>query len=284
MRCGLLRFGSTVLAHLSGTITRMGSSRNILSVVGSDNFCLNMNVGRTAMGLSQPGRHVVLERKTATLLHLSGRAELQAGRDGELNYATLILPRLSLRELSVNAEDLLATALDPRLPALRHLRRYLDIVSEPDGLGSDPALIEHVDTTILDLVALTLGAGRDAREIARARGLRAARVQEILAEIRAGFADPEFVPATVATRLGLSSRYVQELLQESGTTFTERVLELRLQKARAALAKSRFDRLKVSDIAFACGFNEVSYFNRCFRRRFGASPTECRGGVHGTDG
>jgi AraC-like DNA-binding protein len=35
--------------------------------------------------------------------------------------------------------------------------------------------------------------------------------------------------------------------------------------------------MRVSDIAYACGFNEVSYFNRCFRRRFGASPTQMRG-------
>jgi transcriptional regulator GlxA family with amidase domain len=54
------------------------------------------------------------------------------------------------------------------------------------------------------------------------------------------------------------------------------VLELRLQKARVMLGDPRRARLKISDIAFACGFNEVSYFNRCFRRRFGASPTQYR--------
>ena len=42
------------------------------------------------------------------------------------------------------------------------------------------------------------------------------------------------------------------------------------------LADRRNDRLKVSEIALACGFNEVSYFNRCFRRRFGATPSEFR--------
>jgi AraC-like DNA-binding protein len=35
-------------------------------------------------------------------------------------------------------------------------------------------------------------------------------------------------------------------------------------------------RLKVSEIAYACGFNEISYFNQTFRRRFGASPTQFR--------
>jgi AraC-like DNA-binding protein len=36
--------------------------------------------------------------------------------------------------------------------------------------------------------------------------------------------------------------------------------------------------LRVSDVAYACGFNEISYFNRCFRRRFGASPSQYRNG------
>jgi AraC-like DNA-binding protein len=43
------------------------------------------------------------------------------------------------------------------------------------------------------------------------------------------------------------------------------------------LGDARHDALKVSDIALACGFNEISYFNRCFRRRFGAAPTQFRG-------
>jgi AraC-like DNA-binding protein len=57
------------------------------------------------------------------------------------------------------------------------------------------------------------------------------------------------------------------------------VLELRLQKARAMLMARQHDRLKVSEIAYRCGFNEISYFNQAFRRRFGASPTQFRGGA-----
>jgi transcriptional regulator GlxA family with amidase domain len=109
------------------------------------------------------------------------------------------------------------------------------------------------------------------------RGLRAARLQEIIAELRGRFADPAFSPGQVARKLGLSVRYIQNLIQQSGTSFTEHVLELRLQKARAMLMDRGHDHLKVSDIAAACGFNEVSHFNRCFRRRFGASPTSFRG-------
>jgi AraC-like DNA-binding protein len=103
---------------------------------------------------------------------------------------------------------------------------------------------------------------------------------EILSSIKSGHADPAFSLHRVSAKLGLSPRYTQDLLCETGTSFTERVLEMRLQTAREMLSNPRHDRLKVSEIAYACGFNEVSYFNRCFRRRFGATPTQYRGGRH----
>jgi AraC-like DNA-binding protein len=74
----------------------------------------------------------------------------------------------------------------------------------------------------------------------------------------------------------VSARYIQDLLQDTGSSFTERVTELRLQKARAMLLGDRYATLKVSDLALSCGFNEVSYFHRCFRRRFGISPAQFR--------
>jgi transcriptional regulator GlxA family with amidase domain len=161
--------------------------------------------------------------------------------------------------------------------ALRHLRRYLELVHAPDDVKADLAITGHVARTVTDLVVLALGASGDAAELARFRGLRAARLQQLIAEIRANFTDPAFSTDAIAGKLRVTARYVQHVLHETGTTFHERVLELRLQRARAMLTDPRYDRLKVVDIAEACGFNEVSYFNRCFRRRFGDTPTQYRG-------
>jgi AraC-like DNA-binding protein len=97
-----------------------------------------------------------------------------------------------------------------------------------------------------------------------------------IAEIREGFADPAFSVRSLAAKLGMTARYIQDLLQETGLSFTERVLELRLQRARAMLADPRSDHLKASEIAAASGFNEIPYFNRCCRRRFGGTPTRFR--------
>jgi AraC-like DNA-binding protein len=129
-----------------------------------------------------------------------------------------------------------------------------------------------------DLIALALGARGEAAEIAATRGLRAARRRELIAIIERRFAEPSLSIGTLADHLGLSSRYVSSLFLETGTTFSERILELRLQKARAMLSDVRYDLTKVNDIAFACGFSSVSYFNRRFRARFGCPPTQYRSG------
>ena len=65
------------------------------------------------------------------------------------------------------------------------------------------------------------------------------------------------------------------MLYEAGASFTVRLTEWRLRKAADMLAHTG-DR-RISDIAFDCGFNDLSYFNRCFRRRFGLTPSAARG-------
>jgi AraC-like DNA-binding protein len=231
--------------------------------------------------LSQRGRELVLNPGQLALYINTEPLDARARTD--ICVVGVSLPRRQLVERVAQADNLALSPLDASSPAVWHLRRYLDFLLDPDGFGGDPSLIAHVEGTLIDLAALALGATGEAAEIARLRGLKAARLREIVAEIKAGFAAPDFSADAVGAKLGLAGRYVQNLLSETGVSFTERVLELRLQKARAMLADPRHDRLKVSEIAYASGFNEVSYFNRCFRRRFGTSPTQYRGGNDRTE-
>ena len=194
-----------------------------------------------------------------------------------LSIAGISLPREQLRELVPSLGEMIGTKLDASNPATRHLGRYIGFLLESDEPVQEPALTPRIETTLADLLALTLGATRDAAHVAQRRGLRAARLQQVLQTIAADYAKPAFSPDTLARKLGLSPRYIQDLLQETGATFSERVLELRLQKVRAMLLDGRNNRLKISDVALACGFGDVSYFNQAFRRRFGCSPTQYRG-------
>lgn len=82
--------------------------------------------------------------------------------------------------------------------------------------------------------------------------------------------------AEVALRQRVTPRYVRMLLEAEGTSFSAFVLEQRLARAHRMLTDPRLAELKISTIAFAIGFGDLSYFNHTFRRRFGASPSDIR--------
>jgi AraC-like DNA-binding protein len=267
--------GSTRFAQFSGTVDHMERTRSIVASEQMEEFVFGMNRSDTRISVIQSGREIALDSGEAVLMD-SGQAGAVRSLGGA-KWFMIGIPHAELGELVANIHDVAVQPIDQNSPAMRHLRRYLAFLVDADEAEADPPVDAIVRTTLKDLVALSLGARRDAAHFAQMRGLRAARLAEILVALRASFADPACSPASIAARVQLSPAYVQKLLYETGTSLTERVLEMRLQKARAMLAGPAGERTRVTDIAFACGFGDVSYFNRCFRRRFGASPTQFRG-------
>jgi AraC-like DNA-binding protein len=69
------------------------------------------------------------------------------------------------------------------------------------------------------------------------------------------------------------STFSRQFQRHSGKTFQEFVLSLRMQAACRELEQTG---ASVLEIAHGCGFSEVSFFNRVFRRMQGCTPTEYR--------
>lgn len=83
-------------------------------------------------------------------------------------------------------------------------------------------------------------------------------MQTIQAQIRNGFSQPELSVKLIAAKLGVSPRYVRELLHKAGTTFTDRVKDLRLQKAHAMLTDRNCDHLMTSPMPAASARSRTS--------------------------
>jgi AraC-like DNA-binding protein len=274
VRFTLAQYGFLGVGQFSGTVTDVARTPHHVMTKPSDTFCLVLNRARTLFACSHRGRECDLVAGGVTLFHDTAPSKGRGAPENSLLFVQI--PRPSLVQLVDNPEDLTGSLFDPSNPVTRHLKQYLALVSHLDETDEDGRLGGFVERTLLELVALSLGATKDTEQLTPRRGLRSARVQLVLARMAAGFFDPGFSLRVVANELGLSERYIQDLLQETGTPFTARLLELRLQHARKMLSDARHDLLKISEIATACGFNEVPYFNRCFRRRFGMSPSDYR--------
>jgi len=263
IRADLARFQEIGALRFEGTVDRFERPSHYAAIDGSDDLILCLNQGRSVTSFTQSGRDAPLQSGGVLLATNTMGGRMRSQSDNP--WSSLFIPRQRIGALVANVDNLLMKPLDAGVAPVRFLGRYLDLLFAPDDFQDEPALLAHIGTTITDLIALAFGAGREASAL------------EIVRRIGTGFTRPSFGPAEVARAMGLSSRYVNELMQETGVSFAERVMELRLQKARGLLAAPPRTAMRVSDIAYACGFNEVSYFNRCFRRRFGASPTQMRG-------
>ena len=271
----LIDAGPLLAARFRATLVRVTRTARQVVADGNDNFFLCVNCGRSSILRRQLGREAESPPQSLQLLSLGEPAETVSAAG--VRWLSVHVPRQMLLDRMRRAEDLIARQIEADSMIVHYLGRYLKhLLAAGDAIGHQP-ISDHVSATLLDLVVTALESGRDGAML-HSRGVRGAHLQEILASIKSSFDNAAFSPQQLAARLGLTQRYVQDLLHETGSTFSERVLELRLQKARAMLGDSRYDRLKISEIAYACGFNEVSYFNRCFRRRFGAAPGQFRGG------
>jgi AraC-like DNA-binding protein len=269
-------FGDAALLEFKGTLQRYVRTAAHVAADGRDHVMIGINRTESRLQLSQRGREVMLPRGSVSVFMSSEPSATEIEADS--SFIGFAVPRVRLVELVPNIDDFAGSVLPPDMAPVRHLVSYIEWLMTSEA-QEHAVLARHAETSLIDLMALVLNANGDIAEQASKRGLRSARVQEIIREISLGFVDPAFSAGTIGAKLGLSARYVQELLQETGYGFTDRVLELRLQKARAMLGDPKFDRLKIGEIAFACGFNEASYFNRCFRRRFGEAPMQVRGRV-----
>ncbi len=58
------------------------------------------------------------------------------------------------------------------------------------------------------------------------------------------------------------------------TTPIQHVLKFRLEQIRDELITT--PALSIADIAYSCGFNDISYFNRCFLKAYGETPSKYR--------
>lgn len=173
-------------------------------------------------------------------------------------------------------DDAVGRVIPAKSPLLRYMLDYAQLLEGHDAI-SPAGLGRSIITHTHELAALLLAQQQDAGVLSRAEGVRAARLQAIKADIVRNVTHPTLTLDEIARRHQISRSYVSQLLAEAGTTFTELVLNERLALAHQLLTDRRELDKTISAIAYQAGFSDLSYFNRSFRRKFGATPSDVRG-------
>jgi len=233
---------------------------------GEDTICLIMKTGGN-LAIEQGRQESVPQAGDGVLLVYREPAVLQFS---ESTYVSVRVPFAAISTLSKNVGAAAALRIPRDVEALSLLRAYVE--SLPQRIA-DPHLGKLSATHIYDLLSLAIGATREGREIASQRGIRAARLEAIKAAL---VRDSTLDIDHLAARHNISPRYIQMLFEQAGTTFSEFVLERKLEAARSMLTSPRYAAWSIAAIALEAGFGDISYFNRRFKLRYAMTPSDMR--------
>lgn len=99
------------------------------------------------------------------------------------------------------------------------------------------------------------------------------KMKQIIKYIENNYAE-KITIEDMARELGLSQSHFMKFFKNTmGTTFIDYLNEYRLTMASRLLISSESS---ILDIAAEVGFDNLSYFNRLFKKRFAATPREYR--------
>jgi AraC-like DNA-binding protein len=256
-------------AMAAGTLSPM---RNRHTTALLDNDDVVLVVMQSGIGeVSQYGRVVTINQGEAVLTANGAEATFTGPTPTRvINF------RLSRNLLTPHIADLDALVARP-IPrdnrVLQLLVGYATMLDNQAELATEE-LRHMVAAHMHGLATLLLGGGGDIGlpEL----GLRAARLRAIKTHILGKIQHHALTLADVARSQQISESYIRQLLAENGTTFTDFVLGARLTRAHRMLTDPHYADRSISAVAYEAGFGDLSYFNRTFRRRYGATPSDIR--------
>ncbi len=148
---------------------------------------------------------------------------------------------------------------------LGHLCRDLPKLDAP-GAAAALRAFDH-------LLAGTLGYVDTRRE-----DVQAAMADERLSRVRhfisAQLESASLSPQSIARAMKISPRQLHRLFEETGSSVSGEIRNLRLLRARHLLRSQ--PRMSITEVAFASGFDSLATFYRLFKLKFGVTASELR--------
>lgn len=98
--------------------------------------------------------------------------------------------------------------------------------------------------------------------------------------VQTPYLDPELTLAGLASQLGIPSHHLSRAINEFfNTNFFDFINKYRIEEVKNRIINPQYSHLSILGIAFDCGFNSKSAFNRLFKKYTGITPSEYKSAV-----
>ncbi|QOG22708.1 MULTISPECIES: AraC family transcriptional regulator [Bradyrhizobium] len=263
----------TSVGTIYGTVKTIARSAREVAAENTDNVVLLCNSGTRRICIEQKGVAIDLDAGDPVLIEQCAPSWIRVDH-ANCNLLAIQAPRAHVAALLPELNDRFMLRAPARSTAMALMNAYVSVLLSPQE-PAGPLALRFASRHIADFIAAAVepAAAHTSQEH---DGLRAGRMAAIYRALEQHAAEADFSLPVLGRRLGITPRYVQRLLAEMGTSFTEEVTRRRLNRARDMLISPRYRRLNVTDIALECGFSTVSHFHRLFQREFGTTPGALR--------
>lgn len=261
--------GGVDFAHVVKDLARVERGPDDIRRDANEHLFLIIQLGGVGK-MEQSGRQSILRRGDCVLIDSARPSEFVF--DGLFsNQLSVHLPRQIMYSASP-VRFMVSTKLDRRDPMATTIRSLIAKMMLRESANRSNV---HMCSLLMDTTRLAFEFDDGADVLPRLSG-PLQRIEYIDLLIDRNLVNPDLSPSWLARKLNQPLRRLQEDYQAVGSTLSSVIREKRLKLAAQRLAMSRASgaRMSISDVAYSCGFNDVSYFNRCFRKAYSVAPSE----------
>jgi AraC family transcriptional regulator, positive regulator of tynA and feaB len=258
------KHGSVSCASFWSMPHQVKGVKESISNWGSSGYLVSWQTEGRA-NISIDGNELVLQPGQVAVI--DGRRPMRVDFPSEVRRIVANLPAVVVEKKIPSLRNSHTLVLSPKGAFGSVLHTYLAELACEDAQidGSDMELISDNICNLLKICT-----DKTSAVTLNSRGLQ---LQAIINIIQRNCLDSTLSLSSISRHLAMSPRLVQKILNESQLTFTEVVMNERLDHAVRWLVTSQD---QISSIAYSCGFNDISHFNHVFKRRFGEAPSTFR--------
>lgn len=263
-QCDDLRF-----SRVYSTRQRVVRSQTRLARSTADDFLLSLQAQGTGR-VRQGGRDSFQKPGDMVLYDTSRPYELSF--DGSFRQLILTLPRAQLLRAIPGAEDLTAVAITGANAAAKLAASYVSALAK-QCVEIGPGARRVANATVFDLLAMSFSSTELLRSSGRAGD---ALFNRAIVQIDDHLVDPELNPASIASALGVSLRYLNLVFAKHDLSVSRTIWHRRIQRAARDLQNPALASTSITSIAFSLGFNDTAHFTRAFKAVFDETPSAYR--------
>ena len=233
------------------------------------------------MGIAQSGRMNIRQANSSMTMHAGLGALFTANEPYELRCDTKL--RSFWIELPRKAFASRFDSQHPPFIAHLNLSRGLGRIAVEfcsalalEAANLDPHSRAKLGEQFMDILALAISAEPDDRPPSSEMRVQHGRLLMVKSYIDEHLGDLNLSLEEIATKNGISVRYLHMLFRPTGMSVSEWLRTRRLQRSYDLLTSPQHETQSITEIAYSLGFNSSSHFANLFRAQYGLRPSDVR--------